>query len=428
MTSSAEQSDHAGTLSRFEPLLNAIAVFILSTTFLLWDASRAVYVLLALAALVYVLKYRPRLPRDQRYYSWPIIAYVGCAFLAVAYDGFSDSGLNRLTSRYLLLLVAIPLVSLFFVSFNPRRNPWIKFVLGAIVMGSLALVDILILDESRAGGGHNQAVFGFSAAAMTTVIVASYHRFRQMRFGTILFGAGLLMGFCAMFLSGTRTSWISFAVVIVLAMIFYLDRYSLPKRILASIALVCCITAAAMTIPLVEERVESMIEQFTPYLRGEEQTEFTSLRYRVEGWKASWQMGMSDMVFGVGPGNFKRHLKAYIEENPQLAQMQYGGLNHAHNQFLQSFAISGIVGLASLLMLIICHLWMFLRYLDKSYSMEVRSLALSGFLLVVAYVVYSIPGVPFYGKHYLMMYAFSTASIWGCLLGALQASAQKADK
>ncbi len=413
-------------MSRFEPLLNAIAVFILSTTFLFWDASRAVYVLLALAALVYVIKYRPRLPRDQRFYSWPIIAYVGSAFLAVAYDGFPDSGVNRLTSRYLLLLITIPLVSLFFASFNPRRNPWIKFVLGAMVMGSLALVDILILNEYRAGGGHNQAVFGFSAAAMTTVVIASYYRFKQMPFGTIYYGAGLLMGFCAMFLSGTRTSWISLAVVIVLALIFYLDHYSLPKRILATFVVVCCITAAAMTIPLVEKRVDEMIEQFTPYLKGQEQTEFTSLRYRVELWKAGWHIGMTDPVLGVGPGNIKKTLKIFAIENPDLAPL--GKMNHLHNQFIQTFAMSGFVGLISLVVLVTCHFCIFTKYLRKEYSTEVRSLSLAGFLLLIAYLVYSIPGVPFYGKHYLMMYAFSTASIWGCLLGALQSSGQKAEK
>jgi len=422
MTISAEQPDQAGMMSRFEPLLNVIAIFILSTTFLFWDASRAVYVLLALAALVYVLKCRPRLPRDQRFYSWPIIAYVGSAFLAVAYDGFSDSGINRLTSRYLLLLVAIPLVSLFFVSFNPSRNPWIKFVLGALAMGSLALVDILILNEHRAGGGHNEAVFGFSAAAMTTIVIASYHRFKQVRFGKIYYTAGISMGLCAMFLSGTRTSWISLAVVIVLVMIFYLDQYSLPKRILASIALICCITAAGITIPLVQERVDGMIEQFTPYLKGEEQTQFTSLRYRVELWKAGWHMGLTEKILGVGPGNIKKELKVYVEANPHLVGLE--NMNHIHNQFLQTFAMSGLIGLVALVVMNLCHLWIFTKYLAKGYSVEVRSLALSGFLLVVAYLVYSIPGVPFYGKHYLMMYAFSTASIWGCLLGALQESGQ----
>lgn len=425
MTSGTEQITRAGTLVRFEPFLNGTAVFILCTTFLLWDVSRAVYALLALAAFVYVLKVRPRLPRDQRFFSWPIIAFFGASFISVAYDGFSSSGVNLLTSRYILLLLAIPWVSLFYLCYDPKRNPWIKFVLGAVAMGMLALVDIMLLKEYRAGGGHNEAVFGFSAAAMTAVVTASYYRFRKVRFGKIYYGAGILMGICAMFLSGTRTGWIAFAVVIILAMIFYLDRYSLPKRILASVALIVCITASGMTLPLVQERVDSMIEELTPYFKGEEQTKFTSLRYRVELWKAGWHMGMSSKVFGIGPGKIKKALKPYVSERPHLSGLEQ--MNHIHNQLLQTFAMSGLIGVIAFVAMVLCHLWIFTKYLNKRYSTEVRSLALSGFLILLAYLVYSIPGVPFYGKHYLMMYAFSTASIWGCLLGALQHSEQEGE-
>jgi hypothetical protein len=37
----------------------------------------------------------------------------------------------------------------------------------------------------------------------------------------------------------------------------------------------------------------------------------------------------------------------------------------------------------------------------------------------------SIPEVPFYKKQFLLMYSISSASIWGCLLGALRASRQE---
>jgi hypothetical protein len=84
--------------------------------------------------------------------------------------------------------------------------------------------------------------------------------------------------------------------------------------------------------------------------------------------------------------------------------------------------MTGLVGFFSLLVLIICHFWIFTKYLRKQYSLEVRCLALAGFLLLVAYLIKSIPGVPFYGKQYLMMYGFSSATIWGCLLGALRES------
>ena len=415
----------AGTMSRLEPWLNGVSVFILSTIFLWWDASRAVYVLLSLAALGYLIKYRPQLPRQQRFYSWPIMLFVSATFLSVAVDGFSSSGMNVLVSRIFLLLLAIPLVSLFYACFAADRNQWIKFALGCLVMGLLALVDILVLNEYRAGGGHNQAVFGFSAAALTSIVIASYHRFKETGFGKLVFAAALLMGFYAMVLSGTRSSWIVIIAVVIIAVIFYLDRYSLSKRILVSMFLIGCVAAASLTIPLVKVRIDQMVVMVTPYVKGEEQTKFSALRHRVEAWKAAWNMGMTESVFGVGPGKFKKSLKAYVRERPHLATLE--GLNHAHNQFMQTFFMSGFVGLISLLVLLSCHFWIFARYLHKRYSTEVRSLALAGFLLVVAYIIYSIPGVPFKGKQYLMIYAFSSASIWGCLLGALQQSGVTAE-
>jgi O-antigen ligase len=425
MASSARQTIQAGTMFRIEPWLNGVSIFILSTTFLWWDASRAVYVLLSLAALGFLIRYRPQLPRDHRFYAWPIIAYFAATFIAVAYDGFSGSGMNRLTSRFLLLLIAIPLVSVFYTCFDPARNQWTKFVMGCLVMGMLALVDVLVLNEYRAGGGHNQVVFGFSAAAMTSIVIASYHRFKKTRFGTLVFVVALLMGFCAMFLSGTRSSWIAMIAVVFIAMIFYLDRYSLPKRMLVALALIGCVAAGGMSVPLVKERIDEMVVLVTPYVKGEEQTKFNSLRHRVEAWRAAWNMGMTDRVFGVGPGNWKKSLLAYVGQRPHLARLE--GINHAHNQFMHTFFISGFVGLISLLVLLSCHCWVFARYLHKRYSTEVRSLALAGFLLVVAYIIHSIPEVPFNGKQYLMMYAFSTASIWGCLLGALRQSEVKVE-
>jgi O-antigen ligase len=339
----------------------------------------------------------------------------------VAADGFSDSGMNKMSSRFLLPLVAIPLVSLFYVCFDSRRNLWTKFILGTVVLGLLALFNVFYQNAERAGGGHNESAFGFSALALTCIVIASYHPLNKVRFGRFYYFAGVSMGFCAMFLSGTRTAWIAAIVIVMIAVVFYLDRYALWKRIAIAMALIGAISAGGMTIPLVQERIEKMVEMTAPYIKGEEQTKFTSLRYRVELWKAGWQIGMTDKIFGIGPGNVKRALKAFAAENQDKRGMRrVGRHNHIHNQFIQTFVMSGVVGLIGLMALIIGHLWIFTKYLGKGYSVEVRSLALAGFLLLVAYLIKSFPGVPFYGKQYLMIYAFSTASIWGCLLGALQ--------
>ena len=422
MNNSSPQFELQARLSVIEPYLNTVAVFIMATIFLFWDASRAAFVLVSLAALGFLVKYRPQLPRDHRLYSWPLIGYVAATFLSLWYDGFSDSGVNRFVSRYLFLLLAIPLVSVFYLSFDSKRNPWIKYVAGCLVMGALALVDILFLEKYRANGGHNAAAFGFHALAMMSIVLASYHRFSQIRFGRAIFYAAILMGICAMILSGTRTSWLGGFVVIVFAMFFYLDRYSLFKRVVFTLSLIGCIVIVSSSVPIVQKRIDHMIEMATPYVKGEEQVHFNSLRDRVELWKAGWRMGMENKIFGFGPGNTKPEIRKYAWQNPGMKPLE--DMNHIHNQFLQTFAMSGLVGLVSLLVLITSHLWIFSKYLGKHYSLEIRSLALGGLLLLVSYLIKSVPGVPFYGKQYLMMYAFSSASIWGCLLGALKHSQQ----
>lgn len=420
MNTSLPQSELMAKLSVFEPFLNAIAVFIMATIFLFRDASKAAFVLLSLAALVFLVKYRPLMPRDQRLYSWPIIIYVGATVLSLLLNGLPDSGINRVVSSFFLLLLSIPLVSIFYLSFDFKRNVWMKFVIGCIVMGVLALVDILLLDRARAGGGYNPQNFGLIALAMTSVVIASYHRFSEVRFGRAIFFLAILMGICAVLLSGSRTSWVTGLVVIVIAIFFYLERYSLFKRVLLALMIIASIAVVGGSLSILQTRIDDMIEMVTPYVEGEEQTEFTSLRYRVELWKLGWHAGMENKIYGFGPGNTKRVIRDYAQRFPQFKGLER--MKHIHNQFLQSFAMSGLIGLFSFLALVSCHFWLFTKYLGKQYNLEVRVLALSGLLLLVTYLLKSFVGVSFYGKQQLMMYGFASATIWGSLLGALRES------
>ena len=152
----------------------------------------------------------------------------------------------------------------------------------------------------------------------------------------------------------------------------------------------------------------------SPYLSGEEQVQFTSLSYRVESWKAAWQIGADSPVIGVGPGHFRKSLKAYVRQNPKLEGLQ--SVKHAHNQFLQTFATAGIVGLTALVSLLLCHAFLFARYLSAVYPESIRSLALAGLLLVLAYALMSLTAVPFERKKLLLLYGFSSASMWAGIL------------
>ena len=301
-----------------EPTLNVIAVFILATFFVFWEASRAVYVVLSVTAAGLLLWYRPRLPREQRFYSWPILGYFGAMFLSLAYAGFPEKGVNLIGSRFGLLLIAIPLVSVFYVSYDPKRNFWIKYVAGCVAVGGLALFDVLVFGDPRAsGGGHNEAAFGFMSMAMTAVLIASYHRFQQVGYGRAIFAVATLMGLAAVVLSGTRGSWLAAIVVLVTATFFYLERYSPAKRIVITLTLVASVGIASSSIPIVQTRIDHMVRIVTPYLTGEQPLHYNTLSERVELWKLGWNLGMENKLLGFGLGNTKKEIREYVRRQPE---------------------------------------------------------------------------------------------------------------
>jgi O-antigen ligase len=129
---------------------------------------------------------------------------------------------------------------------------------------------------------------------------------------------------------------------------------------------------------------------------------------------------MDNKIFGYGPGYTKKEIQDYARRYPQFARL--ATMNHLHNQYIQTFAMTGLIGFVSLMVMAGCHLWLFTKYMRKRYSTEVRSLALGGLLMLVSYLIYSMAAIPFSGKHNLMMYGFASATIWGSLLGALRES------
>jgi O-antigen ligase len=396
-----------------------VGALILSGLFLFWDFSRALFIVTALVAIGYYLRFRPALGREHIYYSAPIYSFVGIMFLAVSFQGFPDWGLNALVSKYFLMLLAVPVVGLYFLKSKCNHNPWLKFALAGLVLGITALFDTLLLDKPRADGGDNAALFGFVAVGITALIAASLSVLRRQRHGVLIYVGAITAGLVAILLSGTRGSWIAAAVIIFITVIFFFDRYSLPKRISISIILITSVALLSLEIPLIQQRVDRLVANIENFLSSKPQTEFTSAWYRIEGATFGWHIGLENKFLGVGPGNFRRSLRAFLSDKEGLQGFD-AVMRHAHNQYIQTFVISGFIGLFALLILIGGHLWLFSRYLSKRYPIEVRSFALAGVLLVVAYFFLGFTGVPFERKKLILVYGFSSASCWGGLLANLR--------
>lgn len=401
-----------------EGLLNLAGILILCGPFLYWDASRALYLLTSLFALGYLIRQRIRLPREQLLYSLPIVGFVAAATLSWLVNGTTDSGWNIVTSRYALLLFAIPLVALFFAQYRSQRNHWFKFQAAALVLGCFALYEILVLGQPRAEGDDNAAIFGFAAALVTCVVLVAFPARRDHLNGMVVYLLSVAAGGTAVLLSGTRGAWLAVLVCLAIAANYMLERHSAVQRLLLFGTGLLVLGIITVAVPPVKTRFIDMVEIVSPYFDGSDEIEFSSVRYRVETWRAGWHIGRENLGFGVGPGNYPTQLSAYVAANPRLETLQR--MRHAHNQYMQIFATMGLTGLLGLIGLLSAHLLLFARYLSRRYSPEVRRLALAGLLLVITYALLSITGVPLDRKKQIVIYAFSSASLWGCLLGALE--------
>ena len=98
MADSAAVSPPVKHSARVESLLAGAALFLLCALFPLWSLAKPGYVLLSLAAMVYLAARWPGPDRERRLFSLPVYALMLAIGISLAYHGFSERGVNQLTS------------------------------------------------------------------------------------------------------------------------------------------------------------------------------------------------------------------------------------------------------------------------------------------------------------------------------------------
>lgn len=398
-----------------DSVIEACSVLIICAPFLFWHLGRAVYVILALYALMLVLRRKtPGLPREQWLFSLPIAAFLIAEAVSLWYHGWPDRGVNILISRYFLLLLSIPLVSLFVLQLSPGKSVWFRFYLAASAIGILALFDILVRQAKRADAGDSAVIFGFVALALTGVVIGSILEMKTRKHGLRWFSLAFVLGLLAVLLSGSRGAWLALVLMLAVAAPFIFARVSWSKRLVTILAIAAILVLTSWSVPTVQKRFDRFIDMVTPYFDGSQPVKLNSVSMRTETWKVGWQLARENPLLGIGPGHFRKRFIAYVETHPEFEGIIE--IRHAHNQYIQTLVTSGLIGLAALLAMLVSHLALFSRYLAMRYPAEVRACALAGVLLVVGYVVMSLTGVPFERKKLILVYGFSVASLWSCIL------------
>jgi len=122
----------------------------------------------------------------------------------------------------------------------------------------------------------------------------------------------------------------------------------------ASIALflICCVS---ITIPTLRNKIQNSITDLDYYAAGARLDDW-SLGRRLAAWQTAWHVGQQNPILGVAPADVSAAMQSKYEQEPfrfDDKALRAG----SHNQFLESFAGMGLVGLGLLLLLLFSPLW-----------------------------------------------------------------------
>ncbi len=314
----------------------------------------------------------------------------------VWYGDFTSSPAEKLYH-----VAIIPLLVLVLACFDvDERYFWWGVTIAASVAGVIALSDVVFFGKERAEGLTRQAIvfgnisllFGFFSLMSAIYFKRLFNRYMAVLPLIAAFG-----GFMASLLSGSRGGWLFVPVGALLLMWIFrreLGNRPLIKWVAAALAL-ALVVAGAIFWNEVGDRIGQAVTQASAYLSGAGGAH-TSVGLRFEMWKAAVHAIAESPWVGVGIDGFHHYLGQFAAQGKMVAEA--ASFDHAHNQFLHTWATAGTVGLAGLLALFLLPLKVFLAGCN-SQDMEIKALAASGVLLVVGFATFCLTDSLLFVRH-----------------------------
>lgn len=354
---------------------------------------------------------RAALGRDDWFIIVVMFAYALIWMTETLVDGQGTRGLDK-PSRFLF---ALPVMLLLMV-YPPRQAAlWTGLAIGGITSGSWAGWQKLVEGEWRAGGFTYVIQFGNISMLLGILCLAGLGWAvvqRRAKWWLAFLLLGTLGGILGSLFSGSRGGWVGIPfILLVLYRGYWRD---LPTRLkITAIAVVLMGAGSVYALPQtgVQERINEAFSDVSLYLSGESQT--SSVGARFEMWKGAMHLIQERPLVGWGSNGYHDAMLELSEEgvvDRQVAQRY----DHAHNEFLDAAAKRGVIGLMALLALYLVPMTLFARQVDAA-NLEVRSLAVAGVLLPVAYIDFGLTQTLMEHNSGVMMYAFLLVVLWSQL-------------
>ena len=328
------------------------------------------------------------------------------------------------SSRFLFAALTLPFLRVF----SPKPGCfWSGLAIGAISAGMFASWQVLVEGEYRAGGFMNMIQFGnisilfglLCLSGMGWVIMLPHN---GKFFWLMLLIAGVILGVTGSILSGSRGSWLALPLAVGMICYGFADQLKRSQTVLV------CITAISIIVGVcfipqtgIQERVSLAVRETAAYFDSGDAS--SSVGARFELWRAAYHIGMEKPLLGWSDKEAYQQEKARWVEQGWLDSFIIP-FSHPHNDFLYVWVRRGLLGVASLLMLYILPLWLFIKEF-RSVDGEIRCYAISGVVLVLSYMTFGLTNATFIHNGGVMVYSFSLIIIWSLFQKARKNSGER---
>jgi O-antigen ligase len=327
--------------------------------------------------------------KELKVFSWITIGYFSIILLSILVaDGF-NAELNHLGRKVQFLLA--PLIALTIYQIDlPLKKLLLSIKLGLIIIGIITITQFL-LGNNRPSGMINQNIFGDIAVIMLFLSIAQV--FIETPKERVITFIATSSGIIAIFLSGSRGSWLSFLILSItyIALIYRPFLQNNNKRKIFLILLFPIFAMFMNTYTDASKQIKDAVSNVENWNSGN--ISLGSGSERLEMWKAGLIAAKHSPFFGHGYRNANKVSSEYTAPNNKR---NIRIKTHLHNEYITNLVSAGIVGLLALLALLFSPIIIFYQKLKNN---NTYYYALMGILLCISYITFGFTHIALGEEH-----------------------------
>nr|WP_086937808.1 O-antigen ligase family protein [Thaumasiovibrio occultus] len=331
--------------------------------------------ILILASIAQIWTNKPALSNPAKFIAATLLFYYTTFILSYFYHGEEASTLDQSSRSILVIPILFSLVA---TRIN-IKNFYYSIGICGIFLGAYAAYHVYIVGLPRAFYLSGFMPIQHGGIAMTIGLLSLIGYFELKRTNSTaryLNLVGTLAGISGSLLSGSRGCWFALLLLPIIVLIY---KELFTKKNMGIVFIIATLFSLSLLAPTnpIRERVEqagSDIQQ----IQSDQMNNSVGLRLVL--WKSSIYSIVEKPLLGWGNEGRKENVKRQVDDKiiPDYGDHVY---YHAHNQYLETTVIRGIVGLMGLLSVMVAPLIIFWKTYSSDYN---KALPLMGATHVLA--------------------------------------------